>query len=356
MAIYKRGKTYWFNFWWRGRHIHRSTKQGNPRVARQMEAACRTALAKGEVGILESKPAPAFSVAIREFLNWSEQQHKSHPRTHRRYLVSARTLLRHFKDAALDRITQEDVEKFKAQRAVQKGQRTRRTIRPATVNRELACLKAMYNHAIKSGLAIKNPVSFVKFLPEDNEQMRVLTLEEQQRYLGMAPPTLYDVATLILETGMRPEEVYRIRSENVHVENGYLFNPYGKTKAARRKIPLNTKATQILIQRLKTAAGAYLFPYDGDPNRPIPKANNAHDRALKQSGLLPFRLYDLRHTWATRAAMSGIDLVTLAAMLGHSRIQMVLRYAHPTEQHQAEAMRRLERFTAEQLGNTATIQ
>jgi len=42
--------------------------------------------------------------------------------------------------------------------------------------------------------------------------------------------------------------------------------------------------------------------------------------------------------------MSGIDLATLAAMLGHSQIQMVLRYAHPTEQYQALAMRRLEEF------------
>jgi len=46
--------------------------------------------------------------------------------------------------------------------------------------------------------------------------------------------------------------------------------------------------------------------------------------------------------------MSGIDLVTLAAMLGHSRIQMVLGYAHPTQQHQTQAMQRLERFVAEQ--------
>jgi len=45
--------------------------------------------------------------------------------------------------------------------------------------------------------------------------------------------------------------------------------------------------------------------------------------------------------------MSGIDLVTLAAMLGHSRIQMVLRYAHPTELHQTEAMKRLEEFNAQ---------
>jgi integrase len=74
--------------------------------------------------------------------------------------------------------------------------------------------------------------------------------------------------------------------------------------------------------------------------------NNAHDGALKRSKIAHLRLYDLRHTWATRAAMSGIDLVTLAAMLGHSRIQMVLRYAHPTQQHQAEAMRKLETFNA----------
>src|SRR5215472_10749288 len=108
MAIFKRGRIYWYHFWFNSTHVQESTKQGNPRVARQMEAACRTALAKGEVGILEKKPAPAFSIAIREFLNWSEQQHKSHPRTHRRYVVSTRPLLRHFKDAALDRITQED--------------------------------------------------------------------------------------------------------------------------------------------------------------------------------------------------------------------------------------------------------
>jgi hypothetical protein len=48
--------------------------------------------------------------------------------------------------------------------------------------------------------------------------------------------------------------------------------------------------------------------------------------------------------------MSGIDLVTLAAMLGHSRIQMVLRYAHPTDEHQMNAMVKLEAF------NQAAIQ
>jgi integrase len=78
----------------------------------------------------------------------------------------------------------------------------------------------------------------------------------------------------------------------------------------------------------------------------VPKVNNAHDRAVKVSKVSSFRLYDLRHTWATRAAESGIDLVTLAALLGHSKIQMVLRYAHPTQEHQARSVERMEQFVA----------
>ena len=53
--------------------------------------------------------------------------------------------------------------------------------------------------------------------------------------------------------------------------------------------------------------------------------------------------------------MSGINLVTLAAMLGHSRIQMVLRYAHPTDEHQSQAMRKLEDYNmAKQMAELTT--
>lgn len=56
MSIFKRGKIYWYHFLFNGEHIQKSTKQGNPHVARQMEAAHRTALAKGEVGIVTGNP------------------------------------------------------------------------------------------------------------------------------------------------------------------------------------------------------------------------------------------------------------------------------------------------------------
>jgi integrase len=208
----------------------------------------------------------------------------------------------------------------------------------------------MFNHAIRAGLTLANPVSQVKALPEENEQTRVLNYAEEKKYLAAATPLLRDVATMILQTGMRPEEVYRIQPQNVHLKGGYLFNPFGKTKAAKRRITLTETARSILARSIAEAEGPYLFPHDTDSNRPTPKVNNAHDRAIRDSGIAPARLYDLRHTWATRAAESGIDLVTLAAMLGHSKINMVLRYAHPTASHQTQAMQRMETWVADQRG------
>src|SRR5580692_2976005 len=294
MSIFKRGRIYWYHFLHDGQHVQRSTKQGNPRVARQIEAAFRTALAKGEVGITERKKAPGFKTAMRAFLAWSEKQHEHHPATFRRYLVSSAALLRHFWDQQLDRITPEDVERFKASRSTAKGQRTNRRIMPATVNRELACLKALFNHAIKSDLLVPNPVSRVGFLPEQNEQTRVLSFEEQARYLAAATPMLRDIASLMLETGMRPEEVYRIRPENVSLAGGFLFNPYGKTKAARRRVPLTMAARHVLTRRTSGLKTPFLFPCDTDEQRSVPKVNNAHDRAVKASKVAAFRLYDLR--------------------------------------------------------------
>ena len=157
---------------------------------------------------------------------------------------------------------------------------------------------------------------------------------------------LKDVASLILETGMRPEEVYRIRVENVHFEQSFLFNPDGKTRAAKRRIPLNRTALEILKRRAASAEGVYLFLHRRRLDAPMVKANNAHSRALVACKVRPFRLYDLRHTSATRAAQAGMDLTTLAALLGHSKLNMVMRYAHPQEEHQSAAVRLLEAANA----------
>jgi integrase len=354
MKVFKRGAIYWFEMVFDGQRIQRSTKSKNKRDAEQILSAFHTALVKGEVGITERKPIPTFRAAMSDFLCWSEQSLKKP--THRRYKTSAVALLKHFRETPLDKIGPEEVESFKTTRArerttvrgKEKRVHTSKPVRPATVNRELACLKALFTFAIKANILAKNPVSQVNFLDEDNQQTRVLSFAEQHSYLSMATPVLRDVATLMLETGMRPEEVYTIRPENVDLAKGNIQVPKGKTAAARRILRLTSTAKAILTRLIDAAAGPFLFPCETDPARPIPKINNAHDRAVKASKVSAFRLYDCRHTWATRAAMSGIDLVTLAAMLGHARIQMVLRYAHPTQHHQSEAMQRLEQYNAMQ--------
>ena len=108
-------------------------------------------------------------------------------------------------------------------------------------------------------------------------------------------------------------------------------------------------ALAILKKRLKAAKGAYLFPRRKDDNQPILKVNNSRDRALEKSKIRYFHLYDLRHIWATRAAESGqVDMPTLAALLGHSKLNMVMRYADPQEEHQIEAVKKLEKANAAQ--------
>ena len=358
MSIFKRGRVYWYHFLFNGEHIQKSTKQGNPRTARQIEAAHLTALAKGEVGITERKKIPSMKAAMANFLKWASQEHQMAPSTAERYRYSSMALLRFFCDKPLDKITPEEVERYKASRAAECSTVRRRgsrvssgiKIRPATVNRELACLRAMCNHAIKAGVPISNPISktAAKALREDNEQTRVLTYDEQALYLAKASPTLRDVTTLMLKTGMRPEEVYRIQPQNVHLAENYVYNPYGKTKAAKRRIKLTASAKSVLARRIADC-GTFLFPCQTDAEKPLPGIQSCHARALRESEVKRFRPYTCRHTWATRAMEAGVDLATLAAMLGHSKINMVLRYAHPTQEHQTNAMDKMERYVNGQM-------
>jgi integrase len=72
-------------------------------------------------------------------------------------------------------------------------------------------------------------------------------------------------------------------------------------------------------------------------NIPTGKLDRLHLATIKNLGM-KFRVYDFRHTFASRAVEDGIDLLVLASILGHSNLQMVMRYAHPSEDFKADAI------------------
>lgn len=149
----------------------------------------------------------------------------------------------------------------------------------------------------------------------------------------------------MLDCGARPSEIYRLRQQNVSLAARTLQIADGKTKNARRKIPLTERAVRVLQARIEKAEGEYLFPGmkgETDATKHVVKLNSAHRGAVKRSGGEWFTMYALRHTFATRAAEAGVDLTTLSALLGHSRIQMTMRYAHPSEQNKFLAIEKLE--------------
>jgi len=82
MALYKRGEIWFYRFMWKGKLVRKSTKQGNKRVAEQIEAAQRTALAKGEAGLRDQVQAPVLrAFADREFIPFVESRFKDKPKT-----------------------------------------------------------------------------------------------------------------------------------------------------------------------------------------------------------------------------------------------------------------------------------
>jgi integrase len=213
------------------------------------------------------------------------------------------------------------------------------------VNRALTTLKKLFHHAEKCGYGLSNPTRGVEFLNEGPGRMRVVNFEEELKYLAKASQPLKDIAQIILDTGLRPEEVFRIRIENLDFAEHAIFNPFGKTKAARRKVTMTAKVAELLKHRVKKPKGVFVFPAKGNPERAIGSVRKAHDAAVENAGIKDhFRLYDFRHTFATRAVAAGVDLPTLSAILGHTSIQMTMRYVHPAEEQKRSAVGKFETF------------
>jgi integrase len=355
MAVYKRGKVWWYKFNWNGETIRESTKQSNKRIAEQMEATHKTSLAKGEVGLRDRKPTRTLrEFAESDFLPFARSTFAAKPKTLKYYEYGVKSLLAFEKigNSRLDSITGETIGAFIAKRR-DSG------LEVSSINRELQALRRMFHLAEEWG-KVQKALPTVRMVPGEKHRERVLTAEEEDLYFRAAgseameqhadPRLLADVARILLDCALRPEECFRLKPENV-VEGKFDIH-FGKTDNARRRIPMTPNVQAILEMRLtKASGGAWVFPAPTRSGHIEPsslkkqhaKAVSVATRLLREEtgdrkrSFAGFELYTLRHTCLTRWA-PHMDPWTLAYLAGHRDMKSTKRYVHPQQQTILDAM------------------
>lgn len=372
MAIFKRGKVYWFEFVQDGQRYRRSAKTSNNRIAEQRERAFRTKITNGEFGIEngdEKDPVPT----LREFAQRLEEHLRSkckRPATVSFYRAKLRRLMDYapLADSCLDEIDSKLIDEYivfaqqpKTYKHVgPRGKRTVRThqISPGTVNRNLAALRRALYLARKWNII--NGVPKFEMLPGERIRDFVLAPEIEEFYLAAAPQPLQDIALLLVDTGLRVGEALGLRWADVHLKTapgskfGYVHVRDGKSKFAKRDVPLTPRAIDMLVRRRRAAFSAWVFVNDGGDGPWLGTSlNHQHQRARKTLKLsAEFVLHSLRHTMLTRLGLSGADVFTIKQIAGHSSVTVSERYVHPTSESKERAF---ERMMAVQRGLRDTV-
>jgi integrase len=347
MAIFKRGRVYWYHFIFNGQHVQRSTKQGNPHTARQIEAAYRTKLAKGEVGIVERKPAPMLKDFAQRFIDAVQVRSAGKPRTVEFYAQQLSRLLE-FEALANTKLTDIDeslIESFIQHRSAQ--------VSRATVNRALATLRRLLRLAQEWRVIDRTPR--IRMLNGEGHRDFVVSHSQETQYLESAPQPLRDIALLIVDTGLRVGEALALQWGDIHLDAdgsrlGYLHVREGKSRQAKRNVSLTMRVRKMLVGRYFAGISGCVFP--GDKGGPIPVSSLDHVHSRVRRALkLPqvFVLHSLRHTFLTRLGLAGVEAFTIMKLAGHSSVTVSQRYVHPTSQAMEQAVAKLEAMNCEAL-------
>jgi integrase len=249
----------------------------------------------------------------------------------RRDRFSVNNLQAFFKDECLLDITAEMIERYKAARL--------ESVEPATVNRELACLKHMYTKAIEWGYARTSPAKVVRKLKEPPGRLRYLKPEEVEALLSCCSEHLRPLVVTAVNTGMRRGELFDLKWPQVDLRNRKITVVNTKNNESR-VVPVNQTLYRELAGLRGKSESEYVFlNRDGDRLKDVRAGFLA---SLKRAGIKDFRFHDLRHTFGSHLVMQGVDLRTVQQVMGHKDIKMTMRYSHLSPEYVHEAIERLD--------------
>jgi integrase len=328
MGVFKKGKNWYIDYYVKG---HRKRKKIGPskKLAEQVLKDVQTKIAKKEyLGILEEKKI-LFEDFAQQYLEYSKTN-KSTATYQRSERFSVKNLLSTFKGKYLFEITPQMIEKYKAMRLEK--------VKPASINRELACLKHMFTKAIEWGYAKVNPAKGVRLLKEPPGRLRYLKAEEIETLLKNCSDHLRPIVVTALNTGMRSSEIFNLKWSQVDLQNRKITVINAKNNESR-VIPINKTLYEELSTLSQESKGEYVFP--GEDGHPLKSVKKAFSSALKKSGIEDFTFHDLRHTFASHLVMKGTDIRTVQQLMGHKDIKMTMRYSHLSPEYVQEAVERL---------------
>lgn len=307
-------------------------KRAEVREARKAGKECCPRLVQRERPVL-------FDEIMDDYMEYGRRTKRSHRDDQARRV----RLVQVFGGHLASDIRPKEIEDFKARLA--------ETRAVATVNHHLKLLKAVFNRAIRQGRLTYNPVAAVKLYQEHNARNRCLSPEEEARLLDALPGRLRPLVIVALHTGMRRGELQALRWQDVDLGTGTLRIRRDKAGEGRW-VALNSVAREALltIKREQRVLGPYVF--SSPEGRFLHNLEREWRPALSSAKIPDFRFHDLRHTFASRLAMSDVDLYTVQRAGGWKTQAMVQRYAHLSPDYVRGAVERLARVRFE--GGTGT--
>lgn len=328
MRVYKRGTIYYIDYSVNGRRVREAVGE-NRKMAFDALGKKRAAIREGKHFDIEKNEKIRFSDFADEYL----KIHSSNNRSYHKDELNAKMLKSLLGDKYLHEITSMDVERFKAERAT--------TVSVATTNRGLALLKSMFNRAIEWRKVKENPCRSVKLFKENNQILRYLEGEEIRKLISNCDGYLKGIVTTALFTGMRKNEILSLKWGECDFTRQIIRIINTKNKETR-SIPMHDLVRDTLIAIPKHPDSPYIF-YKNN-GEPFINVRKSFDKLLKACRIDKFRFHDMRHTYASQLAMSGVDLNTIRELLGHKSLQMTLRYAHLSPDHKRRAVDSLNRI------------
>lgn len=328
MGVFIKGNRWYIDYYLNGTRKRESVGPVDKITRTIAEKALKARIGEivqGKFRLEQTKKPVLFNALYEKYLLWAIDNHRSY----RRDVTIGKVLNKFFINKEISSITPWQVEKFKSKR---KGD----GVSPSTINRELTVLKRVFNLGIEWKLTTENPVVGVKFFKIPQEKVRVLSEEEFAKLYRSATDHLKPVLLVAISTGMRKGEILNLQWSDINLIEEYIVVRDSKNYESRI-IPMNENLRLELIKlKEKDRDGGYLFCYhDGKPMEYIFRSFGT---ALKRSGIEKCTFHSLRHTFATRAVMAGVDIVTVQELLGHKTIAMTKRYSHPTPEHKKRAV------------------